>query len=1023
MSATHDSALDATIVSINQHYRMAEGKLLSGLVAALKTHEYQFHKTQSMAREFLDALRQSPGDWLTAFLNEYKISNAEGLALLTLSEALLRIPDTATSSQLLRDKIGSADWASHRGQADSWLVNGATLGLSMARSLLSDERGVLHQLATRMGAPIVRNVAISATRLLANHFVLGETIDEALAKAKQGQLLCSFDMLGEAARTRRDAERYFHAYADAIEKVGRSNAAPASHAISVKLSALYPRYEPLQAQHAIPAISEKLLSLAKLAACYQLQLTVDAEESDRLEMSLRIIEHVAREKSLRDWDGLSFAVQAYQKRALPVLQWADELGKRLKRMVGVRLVKGAYWDTEIKRCQQAGLSDYPVFTHKAATDVSYLACAQFMTKSEWIRCAFATHNALTVSQILVWHQQNGKRIEFQRLHGMGAELYRLVTAEHDLPCRVYAPVGGHRELLAYLVRRMLENGANSSFVQQVRRDDIDTALLLSDPVNIVSEQQRPAVTLPNQMFGNARSNSQGLDLSDATIRNSIQEAIDRTKGLQHSSETISTATSSANITKQIVNPADLSQVIGEVTPTSLEDIHQIVRAAKSAQSLWSNSTVSERAQCLELVADKLQHEMLPLMSLLILEAGKTRGDAMNEVREAIDFCRYYAAEARRLMTETALIGPTGESNSLLLASRGVFACISPWNFPLAIFLGQISAALVTGNCVIAKPAPQTPLIAAIVIRIFHECGIPANALHLVPGDGAVGEALVSHRDINGVVFTGSTLTARRIAQALLNDSARPLVPLIAETGGINSMIVDSTALPEQVVADVMTSAFYSAGQRCSALRLLCVQEEIYESVINLLQGAMAELRIGDPSEEDVDIGPVIDLAAKEHIERYLQQRRNDILYRSPLDKQADGHFVAPALLAVNKPQSVVQEVFGPVLHVMPWKSGSLPALIDDINALGYGLTMGIHTRLDSTINMVRALAKVGNLYVNRSMTGAVVGVQPFGGEELSGTGFKAGGPHYLLRFCTERSVSIDTTAAGGNASLLNNFDH
>lgn len=980
---------------IAAQYRIAESELLPTLVATLDGYEGQFAATQNIARQLLLHLRSAQQqDWLSAFMNEYKISNAEGIALLTLSEALLRVPDTATTNQLLRDKLSKGDWDAHRGNTDSWLINSATTGLSIAQSLLSDERGILHKLAARMGEPVVRNVALAATRLLADHFVLGETIDDAIARARREELICSFDMLGEAARTQADAERYFQAYSHAIERVGNTKTQNVEHAISVKLSALYPRYEPLQHRHAIPAIAERLGELAQLAAKYNLQLTVDAEESERLDMSLHIIEQVARLHSLREWNGLGLAIQAYQKRALPALKWVSALARDIRRPIKVRLVKGAYWDTEIKRCQQAGLSDYPVFTRKIFTDTSYLACAHFMLKDEYLHSAFATHNALSVAQLLNWRKQYNRSFEFQRLHGMGTELHAKVSDEYQVPCRIYAPVGGHRELLAYLVRRMLENGANSSFVQQVRRDELEMESLLADPVRAsrdISFTSSPSISLPHHLFGHERINSGGLDYSDEPTREQVNTSLFvMQNGIRPSYETCSTTS----------------------------DVVACVDNAYLAYRSWSQACVDERAQCLERAADEMQEQMTTLVSALTLEAKKTRMDAMNEVREAIDFCRYYALMARDLMQDRSLPGPTGESNTSSLTSRGVFACISPWNFPLAIFVGQVAAALACGNTVVAKPAPQTPFIASRIVTLLHEAGIPQDVLQLVTGGVDIGEALIAHPLIAGVAFTGSTLTARKIAQSLLVNLDRPLVPLIAETGGINAMIVDSTALPEQVVNDVIISAFHSAGQRCSALRLLCIQQELYEPVLNMLQGAMDTLRIGDTAEEDIDVGAVIDSASQRKINEYIDSNRRCIRHQSRLDAHLKGTYIAPTVIQLNDPTELQQEIFGPVLHVTSWKSGELDKLVDDINSTGYGLTMGVHTRLESTIDFVRKHARVGNLYVNRSMIGAVVGVQPFGGEGLSGTGFKAGGSHYLLRFCVERTVSIDTTAAGGNASLL-----
>lgn len=1022
-------------------YRIAEPRLLPELVAQIPRATDRAQIEQH-ARKLIAAIRASrDDDWIAAFLREYQLNSAEGLALLTLAEAYLRVPDTLTAGQLLQDKLSQGDWDAHSGQASSLMINSATLGLVLAQSLLSDQQSVLRKLMARAGEPFIRTATTAAMRLMAGHFVLGETIAAGLQRAHEQHLTCSFDMLGEAARTAEDAARYFESYASAINAVGQAAYADSGsaehHSISVKLSALHPRYEVLQADRAIPSLVASLSELAKLAARYHVGLTVDAEEADRLELSLDIIAQIAKLPALRDWHGLGMAVQAYQKRATAVIDWAAAVARATQRKLTVRLVKGAYWDTEIKRCQERGLSDYPVFTRKAATDISYLACAQRLLREPALRPAFATHNALTVATLLAWidatrRQRDDLDVEFQRLHGMGASLYASVIAEQGIRCRVYAPIGGHRDLLAYLVRRMLENGANSSFIHQVGDLQLADEQLLHDPVEEVvaaGYAGHPRIPSPANLYGAERLNAEGLDLSDRNTLNVLDQQLEaawqqsyRATAISSAVEVMPTAPAAP-----VRDPARSERIVGYVVAASTHEVNAVVTAAQRATSSWSTVSVNERAACLERMADLIQHQRATLMALLIREAGKTRSDALGEVREAIDYCRYYAARARELLVEQKLPGPTGEQNSLSYASRGVFACISPWNFPLAIFLGQLSAALAAGNTVIAKPAPQTPLIASVVVRLLQQAGIPAEVLHLLPGGPEIGEALVAHPYVAGVAFTGSTRTGRRIAQTLLADPHRPLVPLIAETGGINTMIVDSTALPEQVTADVMTSAFNSAGQRCSALRLLCVQDEIYEPIVAMLQGAMAELRIGDPSWESTDIGPLIDESARNAIHAYVAANQARVLYRTQERshpnsaanaRNEEGWFVAPTLLAIDKPEDLQQEVFGPVLHITRWRAGELASLLERINASGYGLTLGVHTRLESTVKLVRERAHAGNMYVNRSMIGAVVGVQPFGGEGLSGTGPKAGGPNYLLRFCTERTLSIDTTSAGGNASLM-----
>ena len=953
-------------------------------------------------------LRAAQGKgWVNQFLQEYRLNSSEGVALLSLAEAFLRVPDPETADLLIADKLGDADWRAHTGKSNSTLVNSATWGLVVGRVLVGEgeQQGALRRLIARAGEPFVRQAVGAAMRMMGEIFVMGRTIDEAARRMKRPEhkgFTASFDMLGEAARTRADAERYFRAYTQAIDAVGKDP--KAGHSISVKLSALHARYEVAQWDDCVPALTEMLEALSLQAAAKGIALTVDAEESERLEMSLDIIGSVAALPALNGWDGFGMAVQAYGKRARPVIAWADDLG----RVMNVRLVKGAYWDSEIKRTQVEGLSDYPLFTRKAATDVSYLACARDMLDATNIRPAFASHNALTVATIVEW-AGNSRDFEFQRLHGMGDGLYERLVSEHGYHCGVYAPVGGHRDLLAYLVRRLLENGANSSFVHQLADERLTEAEILADPVvkiAAVGGARHPNIPLPVDLFGAGRRNSAGLDLADRGVLAAVARAVTAPLPLaagvgggpevSAADQAVPTAHSSRKREGDLVGDA--------------------ITRAQAAFAAWSATPVDTRAACLDRLADLLEEHRETLMAICVQEAFKTIPDALGEVREAVDFCRYYAAEARAKLHPLELPGPTGERNTLHLHGRGVWATIAPWNFPLAIFLGQTVAALVAGNTVVAKPAPQTPMIAARAVELAHEAGIPADVLILAPGGPEIGAALVADPRIAGVAFTGSTATARKIARALLEDDNRPIVPLIAETGGINAMIVDSTALPEQVVADVVSSAFRSAGQRCSALRLLLVQEEIAEGVIEMLMGAMDLLRIGDPADPRTDVGPVIDQAAYDRLMAYRSEQSARMI--KTLGVPLTGLFVPPTLIRLDAIADLTQEWFGPILHVATWPAGKLAETIAAVNAKGFGLTMGLHSRIARAGELAEATAKVGNLYINRSMIGAVVGSQPFGGEGLSGTGPKAGGPHYLHRFCVERAVSVDTTSAGGNATLL-----
>jgi len=1021
--------LAAARAAIAPLYRAPEPERLAALVPAASLSVADRAAVEARARVLLADLRKAGSDgWVERFLQEYSLTTDEGVALLSLAEAYLRVPDPLTAAELVRDKLGRADWAAHAGQSGSVLVNSATLGLILARSLMDDEAGTLKKLVGRLGEPAILKAVAAAMQMMGEAFVLGRTIQEALKRADRGGAAAfrhSFDMLGEAARTMDDADRYLAAYFDAVAAVGadagQRGEMVARDSVSVKLSAIHPRYETAKDAACVPELVARTIRLAEAARAQGIGLTIDAEEAERLEMSLDIIAAVARAPSLAGWDGLGMAVQAYQRRAPAVIAWADALGRETGRRLTVRLVKGAYWDSEIKRAQERGLPDYPVFTRKAATDVSYLACARSMLDAPGIYPAFATHNGLTVATILHWAGAR-RDFEFQRLHGLGGGLYERLMREEGVAARVYAPVGGYRDLLAYLVRRLLENGANTSFVHQIADASISDEELLADPVSIVEAaglQPHSRIANPMDLYAPERRNSAGLDLTDRAVLDGLVKEMGKTWAQEHEAYAYVDGCDRGELPKAVTDPADHRRMVGWIAEASLEQVDQAITYAVLLQPKWAAKPVAERAAVLDRMADLMERDHVRLMALCVREAGKTIPDALGEVREAVDFCRYYAARARESFLPVTLPGPTGEKNELTLTGRGVFACVSPWNFPLAIFLGQVAAALVAGNAVVAKPAPQTPLIAYAATLLLHEAGLPTGVLALLPGGPEIGQAIVSDPRVMGVCFTGSTATARRIARTLLVDESRPLVPLIAETGGLNAMIVDSTALPEQVVGDVIISAFQSAGQRCSALRLLCVQEDIADKVLEMLKGAMAELTIGDPGKPETDVGPVIDAQARDGLLAWIEGHRARVIHQLDLPAGLEGGtFVPPTVIRLDRVEDLTREVFGPVLHVVTWKGGDLDGLLARINASGYGLTMGLHSRIGETADRVRAAAKVGNLYVNRSMIGAVVGVQPFGGEGLSGTGPKAGGPHYLARFAVEATVPTAPTPAGGNATRL-----
>ena len=1024
--------------AINRAYLADENEIVEELLAGLGA--YDPVPAGDLAKTLVTAVRakkhrQSPID---AFLHEYPLNSEEGLVLMGIAEALLRIPDRATQDLFLQEKLTHADWQQHLRHSDSLLVNLSSRALLLTRQfenpvLLPESRAfpVFAALLSRIGAPLIRSALTQAMQYLAGRFVFADSIQQAVERGVQDTAhRYSFDMLGEAALTADDAERYYQSYLSAIATLAGHAPSADIHAnpgISVKLSALCPRYEPLQHDRATRELTDKLLNLARKARAANISLTVDAEESERLEMSLAIFAAVFTHADLSGWTGLGLAVQAYQKRALPVLRRLAALAENRQGNIPLRLVKGAYWDSEIKRAQENGLSHYPVFTHKSATDLSYLACSRFiLSRPAVFYPQFATHNAHTAAAIhLAGKPHPG--YEFQRLHGMGEALYREISAVQNwqTPCRIYAPVGRYHELLPYLVRRLLENGANTSFINQIDRPDISVDELIGDPVERVkAAMKKPGMVLPGALYGEQRPNSQGLNLADLELLEQLQQNLNALADKQWRAAPLINGSYYTGEQHPVMNPCDNRLIVGNVVYADQQTIEQALEGAARAFTGWRLCPVSTRADCLKKAADLLEHHCLELVSLCSREGGRTIKDALAEVREAVDYCRYYAQSALELFgAPIQLPGPTGEDNRLYHYGRGVFVCISPWNFPIAIFIGQVTAALAAGNTVIAKPAGQTALTAMRCVEILHQAGIPETVLQFLPASGDVtGRYLVPDSRVAGVAFTGSTQTARFINRQLARHH-QAIVPLIAETGGQNVMIADSSALVEQLVQDAVQSAFNSAGQRCSALRVLFVQRDIADKTIAMLIGAMRELILGDPGVYKTDIGPVIDRAAllplNAHLETMRQQAK--LLYQLPLDDGLSrGSFFPPTLLEIGALSQLTQEVFGPVLHLIRYRASELDRVIDAVNASGYGLTLGIHSRIDAHIQTIRQGVKVGNIYVNRNMIGAVVGVQPFGGMGLSGTGPKAGGPDYPRRFAVEQTVATNTAAIGGNAGLLIN---
>lgn len=961
-----------------------------------------------------------------SFLQEFSLSTPEGLALMGLAEALLRTPDANTRDRLIAERIAAADWASHLGQSDNLFVNASTWGLMLTGRLidigeLTEPENIIRALATRAGEPVVRAAVAQALRIMSEQFVLGRTISDAISRARREKLLCSFDMLGEGARTEADAVRYETAYAAAIAAIGKGSAGPENgHGISVKLSALSPRYEATQERHVWEKLYPRLKRLAQLAAEADLNFTLDAEEADRLVLSLKLLDRLAREPSLGSWRGLGLAVQAYQKRAPGVIEALISLARETDRRLMVRLVKGAYWDSEIKRAQVAGRSGYPVFTTKSATDLSYLVCAkQLINAGPHLYPQFATHNAHTLAAIR--EMAGTAEIEFQRLHGMGEVLYRAALDRYGaIRLRTYAPVGAYEDLLPYLVRRLLENGANTSFMHQLLDEDLPAEEVAADPISRAEAcpGPHPRISLPRDIYGD-RKNSAGVDFSVGRDRTELAAALARPSAVDGRPIVDGVSAADSPLTA-VKNPFDLSDV-GQSSETSNEQIDTAFAAAARAQVSWDANGGARRACILCAMADSMEENRERLSALAIWEAGKTWSDAVAEVREAADFCRYYALLAERSYCEpAALRGPVGETNSLELHGRGVIACISPWNFPLAIFTGQIAAALAAGNTVVAKPAEQTPLIAAEAVRLFFGAGLPPETLHLLPGRGeTVGAALTMHPLLAGVAFTGGTDAARAINRMLASRPG-PILPFVAETGGLNAMFADTTAQREQLIDDVLQSAFGSAGQRCSALRILFLPEETANDLIESLAGAMDALNVGDPADCATDIGPVIDGDAKSLLDSHLADLKVKAKVIHKVNPVSSGPLLfAPILAEIGLGQLPDKEVFGPILHVVRYRSDQLEHAGRALAGMGYGLTLGIHSRLGGFARKVRMLVPAGNTYVNRSMIGAVVGVQPFGGEGLSGTGPKAGGPRALERYSVERAVSVNIAAQGGDPALMN----
>jgi len=1022
-----------------------EKSTVDALLAASEMTPEQHAKVRTQAIALVQNCRQKShkAGTLNAFLQEFDLSNNEGIALMCLAEALLRVPDEETASRLIAEKIQSGDWGAHQGKSGSRFVNASVCGLMLTgrvvrldEDVTEDTPSWMRHLVSSLGEPVVRQAVLQAMRIMGGQYVLGRTIDAGLKKGAAHNppgTQFSFDMLGEGARTADDAQRHYDDYVTAIRTIGATvngESVIQANGISIKLSALHPRFEFSQKRRVMTELLPRVKELILLAKNAGIGFSIDAEECNRVDVTLEMFEELARDPDLAGWDGLGFVLQAYHKRGSLIALWLIELARDAGRSIMVRLVKGAYWDGEIKHAQEHGLADYPVFTRKCHSDVSFQVCAEhLLAAQDVIYPQFATHNAHSVALVQEL-TSDGKRFEFQRLHGMGDLLFdEVLSNDPDVAVRVYAPVGNYRDLLPYLVRRLLENGANSSFVNRFLDASVPPEELMQDPVEetrAMSSRRHPHIPVPRALYAEEEApwlNALGIDLTEPLEVAALLKKMTLPQGEALLATPVVGGESREGEKHAVCNPAQTGTVVGHVVEADAQAIEDALQRASAAQMAWNGAGVEQRAQCLEHMADLLEHQCESLMGLIVAEAGRTIDDALSEVREAVDFCRYYAQRGRvGFAAPQRLPGPTGEVNELSLHGRGVFLCISPWNFPLAIFIGQVTAALVAGNSVIAKPAQQTPLIAARAVELLLEAGVPADVIQMLPGDGAnVGGALVNDQRVSGVAFTGSTATAKLINRQLAEREG-PIVPLIAETGGLNVMLVDATALPEQVVDDAITSSFKSAGQRCSSLRVMYLQEDIADTVIDMLTGAMHELEIGNPAALATDVGPVIDLQARQMLERHERRMGKEatLLARCKLRPAlGEGYFIAPQLYEIQRLSQLPEEVFGPVLHIIRYKVQEMPQVLEHINASGYGLTLGVHSRIDGFAREVFSATRVGNTYINRNIVGAVVGVNPFGGQGLSGTGPKAGGPHYLLRFATEKTRTDNVVAKGGNTQLFN----
>lgn len=1045
LTGRYDSAtLDELFQAITNNYIVDEEQYLAELIRLVPSSEAEIQRVTQRAHDLVSKVRQYDKKGLMvgidAFLQQYSLETQEGIILMCLAEALLRIPDAETADALIEDKLSGAKWDEHLSKSDSTLVNASTWGLMLTGKIVNLDKNIdgkpsslLNRLVNRLGEPVIRQAMLAAMKIMGKQFVLGRTVKEALKNSVNKRKLGythSYDMLGEAAFTMKDAKKYFDDYSNAIATLGAENydetEAPRP-TISIKLSALHPRYEVANEDRTLTELYDTLVKLVTQARSLNVGVSIDAEEVDRLELSLKLFEKLYNSDAAKGWGLLGIVVQAYSKRALPVLCWLSRLSKNQGDEIPVRLVKGAYWDSELKWAQVAGESGYPLYTRKAGTDVSYLACARYLL-SDATRGAiypqFASHNAQTVAAI---SDMAGDRLyEFQRLHGMGEELYDTLLAESGVSTvRIYAPVGAHKDLLPYLVRRLLENGANTSFVHKLVDPKTPIESLVVHPLTTLQGYKTLAnnkIVQPEDIFGAERKNSKGINMNIISESEPFFAALDKFKQTTWSAGPIVNGETLSGETIEVVSPFDTTKVVGKVAFANNQAVEQALSSAHNAFGSWCSTPVEVRANALQKLADLLEENREELIALCTREAGKSIQDGIDEVREAVDFCRYYAVQAKKMMAKPELLpGPTGELNELFLQGRGVFVCISPWNFPLAIFLGQVAAALAAGNTVVAKPAEQTSIVGYRAVQLAHQAGIPKEALQFLPGTGAtVGATITADERIGGVCFTGSTVTAKRINLTLAQRNGA-IIPLIAETGGQNAMVVDSTSQPEQVVNDVVSSSFTSAGQRCSALRVLFLQEDIAERVIDVMKGAMNELTIGDPSFVKTDVGPVIDATAKANLNAHIDHIKQVGRLINQLELPAgseNGHFVAPTAVEIDSIKVLEKEHFGPILHVIRYKASDLPKVIDEINSTGFGLTLGIHSRNEGHALEVADKVNVGNVYINRNQIGAVVGVQPFGGQGLSGTGPKAGGPHYLTRFVTEKTRTNNITAIGGNATLL-----